>query len=322
MSTGVVDRLRRLALAPVARSLAGSRMPGERYDVPLGDPGLFGPDSVTWRVHGDPSMLIGGVAALLLQTLHPLTMAGISDHSDFRRRPADRLSRTSSFVLATTFGGTPVAERCFDVVRTVHRRVRGTAPDGRIYDAGDPDLVTWVHAAEVACFLAADRAYSLHPVLGSDQDRYLEEVSVIADRLGGRQVPRSREELRAYFAAMRPELAATPEARDTARFILAPPRQDPRLRPGYQVLARAAVGIMPRWASTMLGVALPMPVDLAVVRPLAWTTMNGLRLVAGRNELVATARARAEGRSADIARTPPAAPYRRAQPGRGRSTGS
>ena len=132
--------LRDQLMAPVARSLAGDRLPFEQYTEPPGDPGLFGPGSATWRVHADPTMLVGGLAALMLQTVHPLAIAGVEEHSNYREDPLGRLSRTGSFVTGTTFGSTEAAERLIKLVQGIHRKVRGTAPDGR---GTRPTTPTW-----------------------------------------------------------------------------------------------------------------------------------------------------------------------------------
>lgn len=290
-------------LAWIRSSVSGSlrevfsadRLPGESYDAPAGDPGWFGPDSVTWRVHADPAMLIGGVAALMLQTLHPLALAGVTEHSDFRERPLERLGRTSSFVTATTYGSTPVAERMARVVRGIHRRVVGVAPDGRPYSAGDPDLLRWVHVTEFHAFARAHRLYSLRPVGAEDIDRYWDEVAVIAEALGATDVPRSRAEVDAYLRAVRPELAAGPEVRETMRFIVSPIAGPLALQASYLMVVRAAFGVLPRWARRMLRVPRLPGVDLAVVRPATITALTGLRLLAGDPPTLAEAQARAAG---------------------------
>ena len=174
---------------------------------PPGDPGLFGPGSMAWRIHGDFSaMMIGGVSALLLQMLHPLALAGVWDHSDFRRDRLGRLRRTAQFISLTTFGSSAAATRAIDHVRAIHDRVSGTLPDGTPYDANDPELLTWVHVAEVDSFLRAYLRYR-HPALtGTEQDRYLAETAIVAERLGARDVPTSRRAVESYYRRLRPAL--------------------------------------------------------------------------------------------------------------------
>ena len=223
--------LRDQLMAPVARSLAGDRLPFEQYTDPPGDPGLFGPGSATWRVHADPAMLVGGLAALMLQTLHPLAIAGVEEHSNYREDPLGRLSRTGSFVTGTTFGSTEAAERMIKLVRGIHRKVSGTAPDGRRYSADDPALVTWVHVTEVSSFLRAHQRFTPFPVRGDQADRYFHETAIIAERLGGEDIPRSRVAVRAYFRHIRPELEAGEQALGAIEF-LSRPMPGPRCQPG------------------------------------------------------------------------------------------
>ena len=300
MHVPFVDDLRRLALTPIARNFDVERFPEERYDAPPGDPGLFGPDSVTWRVHADPSLIVGGLSALMLQSLHPLAMAGVADHSDYRERPLARLSRTSSFVAATTYGSTQVAESVIAIVRAVHTRVTGTAPDGRPYSAADPELLRWVHVAEMGSFLRAHRRYHPAPVRGADIDRYFAETAVVAERLGATDVPRSRAEVRAYLRSVRPQLVAGDQAREAMGFLLRPIGSDPVTRAAGQLFVLAAVGLLPEWARRLHAVGHPRPVGLPV-RSAVWGLLNTLRMVGGPPPFVAEARRRVAARPAAAA---------------------
>jgi uncharacterized protein (DUF2236 family) len=174
------------------RAVFNDRARGER-PVQRRDDGLFGPRAVAWRVHGDlTSMMVGGVAALLLQMLHPAVLAGVWDHSNFRHDMLGRLRRTARFIALTTYGGPEDAEAAIARVRAVHANVRGTLPDGTPYSAGDPDLLAWVHVTESVCFLDAWRRYAEPEMSAADQDRYFAEVAVVAHGLGAAEVPASR----------------------------------------------------------------------------------------------------------------------------------
>lgn len=258
-------------------------LPGEQYSDPPGDPGWFGPGSVTWRVHADPSMLVGGIAALLLQALHPPTMAGVADHSNYREDPLGRLARTGSFVVGTTYGSSEVAERLVRIVRAVHERVVGTTPDGTPYDANDPDLITWVHTTETASFLAAHQRFVPFPVRGEAADRYFHEMAIVAEKLGATWVPRSRVAVRAYFRDMQDELAYGDQAREAVRFITTPigAGGNPMVALSHQALIQAAVGILPPWARELLGFRQPTVVDWAMVRPATHFLMNTMRFAGG-----------------------------------------
>jgi uncharacterized protein (DUF2236 family) len=256
--------------------VAGDRKPVRDLGQPVeGDPGLFGPDSATWRVHADSSMLVGGLRALLLQMLHPLAMAGVAEHSDYRRHPDRRFMRTAQFVATTTYGTTQDAEAAIAMVKRVHTSVQGTAPDGRPYSAGDPHLVAWVHHAEVDSFLRAYQRYAPQPLSHADADRYVAEMAVLCERLGGEPPARSVAELRAYFRSVRPELRAGSQAHEAARWLMVPPLPL-AARPAYAVIAPAAVGLLPGWAQRELWLPLLPGVDPVVVQPAARALLRTL----------------------------------------------
>ncbi|MDH4611610.1 oxygenase MpaB family protein [Pseudomonas sp. BN102] len=224
------------------------------FENPKGDPGLFGPDSVTWRVHGDfTSMMIGGISALLLQMLHPLALAGVWDHSNFRTDMLGRLRRTGQFISGTTFGTRKDADWLIDKVRNIHLQVVGTAPDGRPYAASDPDLLTWIHVAEVSSFLKAHLRY-LNPDLGGeDQDRYYAEIALVAERLGARDVPKSRREIAEYLEAMRPQLLCDERSLEVVRVLFGAPAPSVAAKPFGLLMTQAGIDLLPDWASAMLG---------------------------------------------------------------------
>lgn len=236
-------------------SLTGLSLGQLDLENPKGDPGLFGPDAICWQVHGDfPSMLIGGISALMLQALHPLALAGVWDHSNFRQDMLGRLRRTGQFISGTTFGSTHDANWLIDKVRTIHLQVTGTAPDGRPYAASDPDLLTWVHVAEVSNFLAAHLRY-LNPELSpTDQDKYYDETAVIAERLGARNVPRSVRAIAEYLEQIRPQLLCDERSREVLRILLNAPAPSLLAKPMGALMMQAGIDLLPNWASEMLGV--------------------------------------------------------------------
>ena len=263
----VVELVRTSLGTAVRRFLTGqTRPPLERFAPLAGDVGLFGPGSSTWQVHGDLATIVGGVRAVLMQTLHPLAMAAVADHSDYRKDPLGRLHRTAGFLSATTFGTTPVAEEAIAAVRAVHDRVTGVAPDGRPYAANDPHLLTWVHVTEVDSFLAAHQRYGTGRLDRGGPDRYVAEMATVAERLGAEDVPRSVAELEAWIEGVRPELAGGGQARDAVRFLLVPPMPLAARGP-YAVVAAAAVGLLPGWARRMLWLPTAPGADAVMVRP-------------------------------------------------------
>jgi uncharacterized protein (DUF2236 family) len=248
------------------RRVAGPDGPANRariHDAP--GPRWFAPDRPIRTVHGDASMFIGGLGALLLQSLHPLAMAAVAGHSGYRGDPWGRLQRTSTFLAVTTYGTAEDAQRAVDHVRGIHDRIRGTAADGRPYHAADPHLLAWVHAAETFSFLRAHERYGARPLDPAGYDAYVADTARVAEALGVIAPPRDRRELSERLTAYRPELHATREARAAARFLLLRPPLPLAVRPFYGGLAANAVALLPSWARDMLWLPrLPLVDDLAV----------------------------------------------------------
>ena len=225
---------------------------------PRTDQGLFGPDSVTWRVHRDfTSMMIGGVSSLLLQMLHPGALGGVWDHSNFRRDMSGRLRRTAQFISGTTYGSTDQALRLIERVRHVHERVHGELPDGTPYRASDPALLTWVHVAEVRSFLSSYLRYRNPALSAAEQDRYFAETAIIARHLGATSVPTTRLEVEAYLEEIRPDLRWDRRTRQMARALLSQPSENPALAPFSSLMLGAGVDLLPGWASEMHGFRVP-----------------------------------------------------------------
>lgn len=234
-------------------SLSGISLGQIDFENPKGDPGLFGPEAVCWRIHGDfTSMLIGGITALLLQALHPLALAGVWDHSNFREDLLGRLRRTGQFVSGTTFASRADADWLIDKVRRIHLHVVGTAPDGRPYSASDPELLTWVHVAEVHSFLQAHLRYLNPDMSGADQDRYYAEIALVAERLGAQDVPRNRVQMDSYLRRMRGQLLCDERSREILRILLAAPAPSRLAAPVGKLFMQAGIDLLPDWAQQML----------------------------------------------------------------------
>ena len=258
------------------------------------DDGLLGRDAVAWRVIAHPGALVGGLRSLVVQSLHPLAMAGVAQHSDYPRRPLERLHRTTYYVAATAFGDRETALAAAARVRRRHAQVRGVDPvTGRRYSADDPDTQIWVHATEWHSFLAAYRAFA-GGLSREDEDRYVAEGAIIGSLLGTprERIPASVAELHSYFEQVRPELCVSEAARTAIDFVVEPPLTRELLP--YQVPLRlfgsAAVALVPRDLRRLAGIDRPRAVDLAalaMVRPLLIAgALPGLRdlfrLVLGR----------------------------------------
>jgi uncharacterized protein (DUF2236 family) len=244
-----VAGVRRALGGAIFERIAGSEGPTTRQRLRRPDQERwFEPGSPITRVHGDASLLIGGHSALLLQSLRPLAMAGVDQHSGYRGDPWGRLARTSRFLAVTTYGTPADARRQIAAVRAVHRRVTGIAPDGRPYAATDPHLLTWVHLCEADSFLRAFRRYGSGPLTAADADEYVAQSGRVATALGAVDVPATVAELDSMLAAYRPELASTPAARATARYLVLNPPLPAPARAVYVPIAGAAIGLLPRWA--------------------------------------------------------------------------
>ncbi len=222
-----------------------------RTDVDLG---LFGPDSVSWRVHREPILAVAGLRALLLQALHPRAMAGVAQNSDFRSDPWGRLDRTGRYLATIVYGTTDEAQRAARRLRTLHASLRATDPDtGEPFRIDEPDLLRWVHVTEVESFVTTVRRAG-GGLSGADADRYYGEQTRAAALIGldPDTVPASRGEVAAYYRAIRPQLRRTPEAVDAARFLTLPPM--PWIaRPAYLGVASLAFGLLPTWARRLYG---------------------------------------------------------------------
>ncbi|MFF9798661.1 oxygenase MpaB family protein [Streptomyces rochei] len=228
-------------------------------------PRWFGPDRPIRRVHGDASMFIGGISALLLQSLHPLAMAAVAAHSGYRGDPWGRLQRTSTFLAVTTYGTAEDAQRAVDQVRAIHQRIRGRTAEGLAYHAADPHLLGWVHAAETDSFLRAHQRYGAHPLDAAGCDAYVADTARVAEALGVIDPPRDRRALSRRLSAYRPELRATAEAAAAARFLLLQPPIPLVARPFYAGLAANGVAVLPYWARSLLRLPrLPVVEDVAV----------------------------------------------------------
>ncbi|SHH49600.1 oxygenase MpaB family protein [Streptomyces sp. 3214.6] len=232
--------------------------------VQRGDPGLFGPRSVTWQLHGDPMMWVAGIRAFYLQALHPRVVRGVMQNSDFRRDAWGRLMRTAGFVGTTTYGTTEAAEQAGARVRRIHRMLSATDPEtGERYAVDEPGLLLWVHCAEIDSYLHVLRR-SGYPLTAAAADRYLAEHRVSARLVGldPDAVPADRAEMDAYFEKMRPELAAGPEAREVDDFLLRPPTH-PLLVPARALLwrrvAHLAYASLPPYAHELYGRPAPQP---------------------------------------------------------------
>ncbi len=243
---------------------------------PAGDAGLFGPGSVTWRVHAEPILALAGLRSLYFQCLHPRAVRGMVQNSMYRSDPWGRLMRTIQYVATTVYGTTAEAEEAGRRVRARHAKLTAVDPDtGESFRIDSPDLLRWVHVTEVESFLTTARRAGLG-LSGAEADTYYAEQRRVAALVGldPASVPGSVTEVAAYFEAVRPELRMTREAADTLLFLSAPPLPTKSPGPGRYALrelaifghlgltpvrlmwfglAATAFGMLPRWARRIFG---------------------------------------------------------------------
>ena len=280
------------------RSIVNSGKSPTEFLYPPGDPGLFGPDSVVWKVHGDfMSMMVGGISSLILQALHPLALAGVWDHSSFREDLKGRLGRTAFFIAATTYGNTDMATRAISRVRKIHDSLQGVHPDGRVYRVSDPHLLYWVHLTEAYSFLNAHRIYVNPTISESDQNQYFAEMSKISEGLGclivdergndqfARTVPCVNQAIESYF----PELEYSDRSKWVVDLLENLPA-DPKTYVLNRLIIKAGFYNLPDWAYPMMDRPIPTKLERQLVnqsiqmiaKPVRWAMTNGVHTHAKR----------------------------------------
>jgi uncharacterized protein (DUF2236 family) len=280
------------------RSIVNSGKSPTEFLYPPGDPGLFGPDSLVWKVHGDfMSMMIGGISSLILQALHPLALAGVWDHSSFREDLKGRLGRTAFFIAATTYGNTEMATRAISRVRKIHDSLQGVHPDGRVYRVSDPHLLYWVHLTESYSFLNAHRIYVNPTISESDQNQYFAEMSKISESLGclivdehdndqfARTVSSVNLAIESYF----PELEYSDRSKWVVDLLENLPA-DPKTYLLNRLIIKAGFYNLPDWAYPMMNRPIPTKLERQLVnqsiqmiaKPVRWAMTNGVHTHAKR----------------------------------------
>ena len=268
----VATELRARVVGPNASQRTHEIMdaPGERW---------FAEDRPIRLVHGDASMFIGGLRALLLQSLHPLAMAGVANYSDYRKDPWGRLQRTADFLAATSFGPAHEAQRIVDRVKAVHVKVNGVASDGRNYSATDPHLLKWVHIAEIDSFLYTYQKFSKAPLDQAGRDGYVKDAAFVARAVGVIDPPETEAELREMINSYRPELKSTRESRDATKYLLFKPPLPGAAKLAYWLLMVATVSTLPAWTRIPLRVGYLPIVEQVILRPLGYLMTSAIRWI-------------------------------------------
>jgi uncharacterized protein (DUF2236 family) len=256
--TGAMTNFLRQTLAQEIRGMTGSaKGPPIAFLEPAGDPGLFGPDSVTWKVHAHlVSMLVGGLSSLLIQAMHPGALAGVWDHSSFRSDLRARLGRTAYFIAATTYGGKEMAQSAIDLVNRIHVKVTGIRPDGQPYDARDPHLLRWVHLGETLSFLKAYCVFGDSALPTFLQNQYIWEMQRIGHALGATELPSTVAQAEQMLLSYRNELVVDDRVREVIHLIENfPARKRDQLF--VKLIVRAAFDLLPDWVLSDLGQTRP-----------------------------------------------------------------
>jgi uncharacterized protein (DUF2236 family) len=255
MAMTFVESVKNLALDAIGaqvRSMTGSESTLDDFREPAGDPGLFGPDSMAWRVHAHfTSMMVGGLSSLIVQALHPRALAAVWDHSNFRHNLKSRLGRTAYFVAAITYGGTALAMESIRRVNAIHAGIRGFDQQGRSYVANEPDLVRWVHLVEVSSFLSAYQHLSTVPLSVRGCDQYIAEMSQVGHLLGAVDLPQDWSSTQAELLVYRQTLRFDDRAREILRVVESYP-VDGLDKPFMALVLQSASDIMPSWALALI----------------------------------------------------------------------
>ena len=235
------------AIGKGLQNITGATSSLEAFKTPLGDPGLFGPQSVVWKVHADFSaMMVGGLSSLMIQALHPRALAAVWDHSNFREQLKARLGRTALFVASTTYGGVELASKSIERVNAIHAKIEGLDQQGKPYKANEPDLLRWVHLIETVSFLNAYQHLTLRPLSASDCNRYVVEMNKVGQMLGATHLPTTLQDLQNAIAQYEPELIFDNRTRETIQSIenYAVGLTE---KPFFALILKSSFDIVPHW---------------------------------------------------------------------------
>lgn len=243
------------------RGMIGTKGPPVAFLEPAGDRGLFGPESIAWKVHeGFISMMIGGISSLVLQALHPKALAGIWDHSTFRNDLKGRLGRTAFFIAATTYGPTDMANKAIDRVNQIHTKVLGIDELGQPYSASDPHLLRWVHLTETRSFMSAFEHHKDHTLNLQQRDQYFREMAMLGYRMGATDLPLSYKDTKVAIDSYIPELHFGERAKSIIHLLENFPSKL-SARPFIKLLSRAAFNNLPEWAYPIIKKPIPSKLE-------------------------------------------------------------
>ena len=262
----MLESIRQRARVSILEMVGGGSGPPVAFLTPAGDPGLFGPDSMVWRVHADfISMMIGGISSLSLQALHPQALAGVWDHSTFRQDLKGRLGRTAYFIAATTYGPTEMANKIIDKVNSIHKVVRGTDESGKPYHALDPHLLKWVHITETYSFLKAYQTHCKPELTLTEQDQYFREMKTLGERMGAINLPSTLAGTYEEILKYKDELRFNERAQSIIELLSDFP-SSPLSKPLVKLITRAGFANLPPWALGFINKPIPTFLDQIAIK--------------------------------------------------------
>lgn len=250
MLENIQSILKPLAFEAIGRGLqniTGASSSLDAFKTPVGDPGLFGPQSVVWKVHADFSaMMVGGLSSLMIQALHPRALAAVWDHSNFRQQLKGRLGRTALFVASTTYGSLAMATQSIARVNAIHAKIEGTDQQGQPYKANEPDLLRWVHLIETMSFLNAYQHLAIRPLCLADCNCYVVEMNKVGQMLGATYLPNTLHELQQAIKQYESVLTFDQRTRETLQSI-----ENYSVgfteRPFFHLILKSSFDIVPHW---------------------------------------------------------------------------
>lgn len=288
------------AIGERVRAITGSKASLHDFATPLGDVGMFGPESVAWRVHAHFTvMMVGGLSSLIVQSLHPRALAAVWDHSDFRHKLKARLGRTAYFVAATTYGSHDMALNAIDRVNTIHANIRGTDLQGKPYVANEPELIRWVHLVEVASFLAAYQHLAKRPLSAQACDQYIAEMTQVGHRLGAANLPVTYAQTQAELQGFAHALSFDARAQEILQVIQAYPT-DVLDKPWMVLILKCAFDVMPPWVLALMGKSPSCEVQKQATRLAVQLSAEPVQWMLDEQGVSAIARQRVRGASAPV----------------------
>jgi uncharacterized protein (DUF2236 family) len=249
----------------IREMVGGSGGPPVAFLEPKGDAGLFGPESIAWKVHADfVSMMIGGISSLVLQAMHPRALAGVWDHSTFRDDLTGRLGRTAFFIASTTYGSNEMALRSINKVNAIHQHITGQDEFGRPYSATDPELLAWVHITETFSFLNGYQKYCQPKLTPTQQDQYFKEMKRLGEMMGAHHLPATLAETECAIQSYLPELHYGARAQSIVNLLDDFPTSA-LSKPLLKLISKAGFYNLPEWAFEKIKQPIPGPIQRALV---------------------------------------------------------